>query len=383
MLCTGPQPDHLHSLIRYAEGYPIDGLLVVQWEGSGTVQECYALNRALAAGVLWTGDLPDSSSAARAATRCSPGQADALGDLLVQDQCHLPSKGGGSESCPRFWSWPENVLAEQQTEAMLRNLDRAGVTHESLDVRRAFLAHRAVSLQTDCARETAALVGRAMLQKGLKSSPMLDQAIASLEKAADIARSIQEKGEEFHQRYCAGLSRRPMVAHFAEAPKSPEALLEKLRRFRDNPCPETWPFCRFSLHLDAIVVDPCAHYVAVEVSQDGQQFQSVYSGGFRIGSAEVGHTTIMSLALDQSPRFVRLEVGGFASLAFTRVRLESLAGTRLPVRVAEYGGDVRDPEHLLRFDNTMTVFNRSDVLSNWLSLTPLPRNFVVLGFEPI
>jgi hypothetical protein len=345
------------------------------------VQEHSHLGRALAAEVLWRGELPDYASAARAVTKCDPGEAVRIGDLLLREQSLTAAKPGGSNACPRFWSWPENARARREVESILSEYDRLAARHEALDVNRAFLALSVVGLKSDFARETAALVGRAMLRKGLQTSPLLDQAMVELERAADLARSLEGKGAEFHRRYCEGLSERSMVRSFEQAAKGPSELLDRLRRFRAAPSPETWPFARFSLQLDAIVVDPCAHHIELSVSKDGETFNSVYSGGFRISSAEVGNTSIMSFPVEEKPRFVRLEVGGFACLAFTRVRLESLEGTQLPIRVVRCEGEVRDPEHLLEFDNKTAVFNRSDIMSNWLSLTPLPKNFVVLEFE--
>jgi len=380
MLCTGAQPDHLHSMIRYAQGHPLDGVLVVQWEGSGIVQECCHTDRAVAAGVLWTGDLPDYALAARAVTGCTPEEAEGIGDLLSRERCRPRHKGGGDNTCPRFWSWPENAVARQEAEAILRGYGRTSVEHEALEISRAFLAINAVAMKTDYARETAALVGRAMLQKGLKESPFIDQALKALEEATVLARSLADKGDEFHRRYCQGLSERPMVDSFRTAPDAPQGLQEKLKRFAADPSVDTWPFECYSLHLDAIVIDPCAHHIELSVSDDGGAFESVYTGGFRASSAEVGNTSIMSFPVQGPPRFVKFEVGGFASIAFTRIRLETLDGTRLPMRVVEAEGEVRDPEHLLEFDNKIAVFNQSDVMSNWLSLTPLPKNFVILEF---
>jgi len=380
MLCTGAQPDHLHSMIRYAQGYPLDGVLVVQWEGSGIVQECCHTDRALAAGVLWTGDLPDYALAARAVTHCQPDEAATVGDLLSRERCRPRQKGGGDNTCPRFWSWPENAVARQETESILRGYGRTVVEHGALEANRVFLALNAVSLKTDYARETAALVGRTMLRKGLKKSPFIEQAIKALEEAVELARSVADRGEQFHERYCGGLSERPMVEHFRKAPDGPQDLLAKLKRFAADPSVETWPFARYSLHLDAIVIDPCAHHVELSVSDDGETFEPVYTGGFRASSAEVGNTSTMSFPVGKPPHFVKFEVGGFASIAFTRIRLETLEGTRLPKRVVQAEGEVRDPGHLLEFDNKVAVFNRSDVMSNWLSLTPLPKNFVILEF---
>ncbi len=73
-------------------------------------------------------------------------------------------------------------------------------------------------------------------------------------------------------------------------------------------------------------------------------------------------------------------MGGFAQLAFTRLRLETLEGTRLPQAVLDVGGEVRDPEHLLAFDRRFASFNRVDLMSNWLSLEPLPETYVIVSF---
>ena len=67
-------------------------------------------------------------------------------------------------------------------------------------------------------------------------------------------------------------------------------------------------------------------------------------------------------------------------LGFRHIRLETLDGTRLPKAVVEVAGNVTHPEHLLEFNEKVALFNEPDVMQNWLSLTPLPKNYVVLEF---
>lgn len=378
MLCCGPAPDHLESMIRYAEGAPLDGVLVVQWEGSGVVQELFHFDRALAAGVLWSGTYPDAAGAARAVFQCDRPKAEELGDLFVRRRCACQSKGGGTAECPRFWSWPENAIVRMEQGGLLEAFDRARVNHEALEVPRAFLAARQVSVTTDVVRETAALVGRQMLCRGMKSSAVLDDAIEMLRQAAALAESISECGEAFHARYCDGLEKRPMVRNFAAAPDTPRELLRRLEAFRAAPSVDTWPFTKLSLHLDGLALDPSAHHARIAVSDDGETFHEIYAGNVRLSAME--GEFVMSLPLPARPTFVRIEVGGFAALGLTRVRLESLEGTELAKRIVAAEGIVSDPRHLLDFDRKLTIFNEPDIMKNWLSLTPLAPNYVILEF---
>jgi hypothetical protein len=208
---------------------------------------------------------------------------------------------------------------------------------------------------------------------------ILDEAIARLEQTEKLARSVQGKGAEFHERYARGQTPRPMVRRFADAGDGAAALLSALRQFRAAPAPDTWPFCRFSIHLDGLVIDPCSHHVVLAVSDDGRTFEDVLRGPARMPPSLDGEF-VLSAPLEREPRIVRLEVGGFASLAFTRVRMETLEDTRLPARIAETSGIVRDPDHLLTFDRRIAVFNEADVIANWLRFDPLPPNYVVLEF---
>jgi len=379
MLCGGAALPELHSLLRYGEGYPLDGVLVCQWEGAHTVPESQHVGRMLAAGLLWSGESPDIQTAARVLARRTDSAAMDLADLLVRDSAALLTRGGGSGTCPRFLSWPDNARALPEARARLAAYDRLEVRHEALGVRRAFLAAEVVNLTADWAREQAALVGRRMIARGCRHSPVLDEAAAALRQACELARSIRHLGREFQERYCAGIAPRPMVDRFNRLADGPEELLGRIEAFRQAPSVETWPFCAMSVHLDGLAIDPSAHRVTLSVSDDGESYSEVYQGPVRLPRSLEGEFC-MSWPLDRAPVFVRLEVGGFAAVGVTRLRLESLAGTRTARRLVESAGEVIHPEHLLDFDRKVAVFNQPDIFSNWQSLQPLPPNYVVLEF---
>lgn len=379
MLCCGPEPHHVQSMIRYAEGYPLTGILIVQWSGGWTVQEWYHIDRALAAGVLWSGRYPDGAAAARAVLGCGPDEAPAAGDVFWRLQAPDRHKSGGSARCPRFWSWPENALELIEKNALAGAIGRLKTAGEALEIKRDMLLADLADLETDVARETAALVGRAMLQKGLRRSGVLDEAIRMLEGAAARAESVAGRGRVWQARYCAPLPDRAMVRRFATAPDEPRALLERLRRFQHDPSPETWPFAPVSLHVDLFVLDPCAHQLKLLAGDSEDALVVLYDGGVKLGLTLEG-MAVVSVPVEAEPRLVRLEVGGFASLGVLRVRLETLRGTRLATRVVDKGGYVRDAEHLLLFDRKMAVMNPPDVVSNWLDLQAPRTNFVTLEF---
>ena len=136
-----------------------------------------------------------------------------------------------------------------------------------------------------------------------------------------------------------------------------------LQRFQAAPSEDTWPFAAISLHLDGLILDKSSHFVKVSASQDGETFTDVYSGNAGLPSWEDG-PFVMSFPLDSRPTQVRVQIGGFASLALTRVRIEDVAGTSLPTSVVEHGGSVTDPEHLLVFDKKVAIFNESDMMAS-------------------
>ncbi len=380
ILCCGMDPDHLLSMLRYAEGRGLDGLMVVQWAGGGAVQEVNHVGRALSGAVLWAGDMPSFADAARALTRAAPDQARRIGRGLAQ-ATYLPHpRADGSDTCPRFWSWPEIlpaiVLAESTIDALAE--DTSGC--EAIDACRFFIEARCVSYVCDWARETAALAGRTLLQTGGRESASLDQAIRRLEAATAAAERLAAGAGELVRRYAAGQKERHMEGGFKKAASVSAGLLARLKVFRDNPCEATWPFARVSLHVDGLVVDPCSHNLRVLVDDAGGTGRQVYSGGVHLPPTLEGEF-VMSFPLERMPTRVRVEVGGFAAVALTRVRIESLDGTRLPVRLVDHGGYCVNPEHLLEFDRKMTMFNPPDVMTEWRSFDPPTVNHVTLDFE--
>jgi len=171
------------------------------------------------------------------------------------------------------------------------------------------------------------------------------------------------------------------VEHFRSVAAAYPELLARLRAFRAQPGAATWPFAAVSLHVDGLALDPSSHHLRVVVETDAGAPQELYAGGVRLPPSLEGEF-VMSFPLPAFPRRVRLEVGGFAWLGLTRVRVETLAGTSLPARVVEHGGLCLHPEHLLSFDRKLAVFNSADIRREWLSLVPPPVNYVVLEFAP-
>ncbi|MGD0089788.1 MAG: family 20 glycosylhydrolase [Planctomycetota bacterium] len=380
MLCCGPEPHHLLSMMRYAEGRDVDGFLVVQWEGAGEVQERYHVGRALAGGILWSGELPAWADAARSLSSCSERAAPRVGRGLAA-ACFRPAgRGGGADHCPRFWSWPETLPALLMAESALAGLAEGGTACPALQVQRCFLEAERNRLAADWARETAALAGRSLLQSRNRQSPSLDQALRRLAETCASARRLAAAAVEMQARYAPGLPERPMAAGFTQAAAGWQELLQRLERFRDEPCEATWPFCRVSLHVDGLVLDPCSHSLRLSAGDAAGRWQDIYSGPVRLPPSLEGEW-VMSFPLEAVPARVRIEVGGFASLGLTRIRVETLAGTQLASRVVESGGHVRDAQHLLAFDRRLAVFNPAEVLTEWRSLEPPQENFVILAFD--
>ena len=284
-----------------------------------------------------------------------------------------PSSAGG----PRFWSSPGAARRRLLLRDLLRRYDAAPDVPEPLAVQRSFTAAEYVCTTFDCVREETALVGRRMLQRGTARSAILDEQIEQLRSVTELAQSLAAVGRDLHTRYAEGIAERPMVASFEHLADAARELLVKLQGFQQKPCGETWPYHAFSLHLDAWLIDRCAHKVKAFVGDDPEQLGEVYCGS--AGGSDYGEATVV-VPLDGPPRFVRLEVGGFASLGYRHVRLESLEGTRLPSRVVATEGQVANAEHLLAFDQKIAVFNEPDVIRNWLSLEPLPVNGVLVEF---
>ena len=378
MLCCGGDATHLQSMQRFATGYPLDGLLVVQWEGRQRVQEFYAPGRATAAGVLWHGGIEEPRQVAAAMMGGDASRAASFGELLLLNEAR-PAGGiqTGANEPPRYWSWPASATARAYQEQLLAAFDERKPLPETFDVQQAFLAAGYVGLCADCVREETALVGRRMLQQGLFLSAVLDREIEKLRHAVVLAETLTGCGRRLHEQYAAGQSERPMVETFAKLPDEPRRLLERLERFQVAPSTATWPYPAVSLSLDAFIIDPCAHRIRLAVSTDGKTFTEIYAGGFPVSFDKF---SCKAFTLTSVPRFVHLKVGGFATLGFRHLRLETLAGTQLPKAVVETGGLVSHPEYLLEFDAKVALFNEPDVMKNWLSLTPLPKNYVVLEF---
>jgi hypothetical protein len=376
MLCCGPDPSHLVSMLRYAEGHGLDGVLVVQWEGSGVVQELYHAGRAVAGAVLWSGRLGSFTETARAL--CGPADAERVGQGLALETFRPHPRGDRAGACPRFWSWPEVLPAIAQREATLALL--SGPEDPAIAVPRLFLERERNGMVCDWARETAALAGRRLLQSGGRESPALDESLDRLREAAASAERLVPQAEAVHARYAAGLRERPMAAGFRAGAAACRGLLDRLERFRAAPGQDTWPFPRASLHVDGLTLDPCAHYLRVLLPEDAAGWKPLYEGSVRLPPSLEGEF-VMSWALESVPRRVRVEVGGFAALGLTRVRLETLEGTFLPARVVAHGGDCLHPEHLLVFDRTVATFNAPVVLPEWRSLQPPACNFVELEWE--
>ncbi|MCF7853388.1 MAG: beta-N-acetylhexosaminidase [Candidatus Pacebacteria bacterium] len=380
MLCGGDGIDNLMSLLRYAEGYPLEGMLVTQWEGTGIVQELRHSGRAFAASIPWRGEPGEPEDVAGALAGWDNGSAVQLGELLTMLAC-VPSSGGagGAANIPRYWAWPGTAAAVRRQRELLKAFDRHTSLPEALEVQRAFLAASHIGLSVDCIREETALIGRAMVQNGLRKSACLDRQIELLTESVELAQSIEDRGRVFHQRYADGQNERPMVRRFSELPKAPAQLLEALRTFQAEPSPETWPYPAVTLCVDYLIVDRCAQRLRIAVSDDGESFDELYAGPARAASGASGHAC-QSFGLTSIPRFVQVEIGGFAALGLRHIRLETIGGTRLPKAVVGTSGAVTHPEYLLEFDEKVALFNEPDVMKNWLSRKPLPANVAVLGY---
>ena len=183
----------------------------------------------------------------------------------------------------------------------------------------------------------------------------------------------------FHERYADGQTERPMVQRFSELPVAPRRLLEALQAFQAEPSTDTWPYPEVTLCVDYLIVDRCAQRLRVAVSDDGESFDDVYAGPARAVNAGTGHAC-QSFRLRAVPRYVEVEIGGFAALGLRHVRVETIAGTQLPKAVIKSSGIVTHPEYVLEFDEKAALFNEPDVMKNWLSLKPLPANVVVLEY---
>ncbi len=381
MLCCGPTAHHLQSLMRYAAGETIAGLLVVQWEGRQAVQELHHLERAIAAGVLWSGGTSDLATVARGGLGCDEQAAPLRADWITH-WLHRPhAKAGGTHACPRFWSWPENAAALPVLQALATARGWFAPEPEALEVVGLFLDRDLLDLTADVVRETAALAGRQMLQHGLTESPILSDAMRQLAAAVADSARLGQHARAIHDRYTAGRCERPMATGFEQSVTAAAELLRKLQAFAASPTRETWPFASVSLHLDGLVLDACAHHVTVTARAADGEWQPVYDGPARLPATLEGEF-VMSFPLHSFPHQVRLTVGGFASLGFMRVRVETLDGTYLAQRVADSGGCCRDVRHLLEFDRKLAVFNEPDVVPKWLSFDPPTDNFVVLEWVP-
>jgi len=365
-------------MVRYAEGYEPQGLLVVQWEGSGVVQEIFHSPRALASQLLWTGDYPDAKACAEAALGCPSEHARIVAELWERKELLPRQAGGGSHKCPRFWSWPENALLRRSLQSMLSSWDAIPFKHETLDVQRAFLAAAFVAVACDWARENAALAGRRMLQRNLRKSTVLEQAAKVVSEAELVADHLPAIAMAFEQKYAAGIRPRAMVRNMSSLAESTKWLASALGRFRRKPSPETWPFARISVHVDGFAMDLCSHGLKIEAGKDSEHLAIVFEG--RPSQNDQGEEFVTSCPLEEMPRFVKVTVTGFASIALTRVRIETLETTLLARKLAGCGGYVRDPEHLLTFDRKAAVFNPPDVMSQWLSFDPAPVNWALLEF---
>lgn len=379
MLCCGPAAHELESMQRFAVGHPLAGLLVVQWEGSYVIQEIFAPGRAVASQVLWTGRAPSGIHAAKALARCDDGAAAQLAPILAGVQHDIPQRGGGSNTCPRFWSFPEVASNRIRKSWLLDQWDLAPAGGEAFEVSRYFSDVSFLGTVTDWAREQVALAGRQMLRAGLTQSPVIDDAIEQLHAAIDRAGNLIARATMLQDRYTAGIAPRHMVPVAQSTVATAQELLSSLRAFQKAPSESTWPFAKTSIHLDGLCVDACAHHVVLHVSDDGEKWTKIHDGGARVPPTLEGEF-IMSWPLEKAPRFAKLAIGGFASLAVMRLRVETLAGTKMAQRVVAHHGRVRDPEHLLAFDRRITTFNVSEVMPNWLSFDTPIENSVTLEY---
>ena len=381
MLCCGPNAHHLESMLRYADGQTLDGVLVVQWEGSKSLQEEHHLGRAMSGQLLWRGVTPEPARVAASVTG-APASSEPMqraGDLIARTWALPRTNRGGSATCPRFWSWPDNARARLVWRNLLRAWDRDAPAHEAFEVARLFLARRYAHVLADWARENAALAGRQMLQANRTRSAPLSAAADELEEAATLSKALAATARRLHDRYAASITPRKMLSQFDQQAQQQRELLSALRAFVAQPDAAHWPFAPVSVHLDGIVLDPCAHRVALHVEDANGSWQQIHNGPATLSPALEGEF-VMSFALEQMPRRVQLEVGGFASVAVRQVRIETLDGTWLPGRVEAAQGVAEQTEHLLTFDQKVALFNAPDVRSNWLSLTPPTVNSVQLVF---
>jgi len=380
MLCCSPELHHLESMLRYGESAGIEGVLVVQWEGRNTVQEQYHLPRAAAGQLLWQGAAPDPARVAAAVTG-EPAHGQAMqraGDLLARSWAAKPTREGGAE-CPRFWSWPEVAQTRLELRNLLNNWNRDAPCHDAFTMQWLTHAHRYAGILTDWAREQSALAGRALLQRGGTSSPTLDQAVEALEEAAELHDRCAAQARMLYHRYVRETPPRPMAQQFDMRAERTRASLKAVRDFTRSPDQAHWPFPLMSLHLDGLMLDACAHRVEIDVWSDSESWRSLYQGNVRPPPSLEGEFT-MSFPLEQWPRWVRLTVGGFASLGVRQLRIETLGGTFLPVSCDDSSGRVINAEHMLTFDAKIAVFNEPDVRTNWLRLGPRQENTTILSF---
>jgi hypothetical protein len=129
--------------------------------------------------------------------------------------------------------------------------------------------------------------------------------------------------------------------------------------------------------VEFVLIDLCAHAFRVRVSGDGENYRCIHDAltiPVRTGDPE----SLLRLAVDSVPRFVRIEAGGYARFGVANIRCETLDGDVLPRRVVGTQGEVLDADHLLAWDQRCAILNEADVEAKWNAPGDTPTHSVVL-----
>jgi hypothetical protein len=342
--------ENLRSFTRYAEGLGVREFLVTQWEGSDRFQDNYAIQRCRAGHLLTTGRMPDSAE---------------LGRRLLPD--HGPQE-------QRLF-----VLASQapacEADAALSILD--GQEDSRLHrVTRSRLLQRSIVRAREVAERELHPICRDVLRGSGEESAALNRELRRLRRAARRCTEWQDLLAILAEEHGEERSARGIYGNADALCAAVEELRETVETFAADPAPETYPFAPAELVLEFIILDPCAHRCRALISDDGKAWEEVLSGGVPTGDRKA----TLRAGLEEAPRFARVEVGGYARIGLANVRCETLAGTHTPRGLVEAAGNVVDPQHILRWDETCALLNEPDVESKWRVRGETPANYVVVAF---
>lgn len=342
--------ENLRSFTRYAEGPEVREFLVTQWEGSNRFQDNYAIQRCRAGHLLTTGRMPDAAE---------------LGRRLLPE--HTP------EDQLRF------LLAAQappsETDTALSVLDKQGDSRLHR-VTRSALLHESISRAGETAEGELRHIGRDVLQGSGEESAALERELHRLQRATERGEEWQDLLDDLAEEHGEDRSARGIYGNADALCTAVGDLREAAEAFAADPTPETYPFSPAELVLEFIILDPCAHRCRALVSDDGETWEEVLSGGMPTG----GRKATLRAGLEEVPRFARVEVGGYARIGLANVRCGDLAGMHAPRGLVEAGGSVVDPQHVLRWDEKCTLMNEPDVESKWRVRGETPLNYVVVAF---